>query len=150
MAAIDLPLAHKHFAASCFNAAWDLIDKADRTPEDNDQMLHTAHASVWHWTQREDCTPVKLSVGYWQLARVYALAGLPDESRRYARRCLEVTPADQPFYRGYAFEALARAEKIGGNAAASAEHLVAAQAEAAKVADESERSALQADLTSLA
>jgi hypothetical protein len=28
----DLAAAHKYFSAHCFNAAWDLIEKKDRTP----------------------------------------------------------------------------------------------------------------------
>ena len=148
--AIDPALAHKHFAAKCFNAAWDLIDKADRTPDEDDQMLHVAHASVWHWTQREDCTPVKLSIGYWQLSRVYALARRPEEARRCAEKCLKVTPPDQPFYVGYAYEALARAEKLAGNADAAARHLEAGRREASAVKEESDRQALTADLDSLA
>lgn len=147
---IDLPLAHRHFAARCFNAAWDLIDKTDRTPDEDDRMIHVAHASVWHWMQREDCTPVKLSIGYWQLSRVYALARRPQEARHYAERCLAVSPADQPFYVGYAYEALARAEKAAGNAEAAARHLAAARTQAIEVQDEAEKQALAADLDSLA
>lgn len=148
--AIDLALAHRHFAARCFNAAWDLIDKVDRTPDEDDQMLHVAHASVWHWTQREDCSPVKLSIGYWQLSRVCALARRPDEARHYAAKCLKVTPPDEPFYVGYAHEALARAEKLAGNADAAARHLEAGRGQASAVKDESDRQALAADLDSLA
>ena len=147
---LDLPLAHRHFAARCFNAAWDLIDKTDRTPDEDDRMIHVAHASVWHWMQREDCTPVKLSIGYWQLSRVYALARRPQEARHYAERCLAVSPADQPFYVGYAYEALARAERLAGNAEAAARHLAAASTQASAVQDEAEKQALAADLDSLA
>ena len=46
--------AHKVFSAEAFNSAWDLIEKADRTPEDDELMISLAHASAWHWTQRED------------------------------------------------------------------------------------------------
>jgi hypothetical protein len=28
---VDLQAAHEHFSASCFNAAWDLIDKPNRS-----------------------------------------------------------------------------------------------------------------------
>ena len=52
----DLPTAHRHFAATCFNAAWELIDKPDRTPAEDEQMLLRTFASFYHWTQRADCT----------------------------------------------------------------------------------------------
>ena len=31
---LDVAAAHKYFSAHCFNKAWDLIEKTDRTPED--------------------------------------------------------------------------------------------------------------------
>ncbi|MCB1076937.1 MAG: hypothetical protein KDM64_03820, partial [Verrucomicrobiae bacterium] len=44
--------AHRFFSAECFNRAWDLIDKADRSAEEDDEMRALCHASLWHWTQR--------------------------------------------------------------------------------------------------
>ena len=60
----DSAKAHQHFSAHCFNSAWELIDKPERTPEENEQMIQRTMASLWHWTQREDCTNQKLSIGY--------------------------------------------------------------------------------------
>lgn len=40
---------HKQQAVTNFNAAWDLIEKADRSWEDDLQMIHMAHASRYHW-----------------------------------------------------------------------------------------------------
>ena len=146
---IDLPLAHRYFAAACFNGAWDLIDKSDRTPDEDDEMIQTAHASVWHWMQRADKTPRNLSIGYWQLSRVYALSRQPDNARRYAERCLAITPADEPFYVGFAYEALGRAEAVAGHAEGGREYLAAARRQAELVAQETDRNALLSDLQSL-
>lgn len=30
----DLDAAHRHFSVACFNQAWALLDKPDRTPRD--------------------------------------------------------------------------------------------------------------------
>jgi len=146
---IDLPLAHRYFAAACFNAAWDLIDKPDRTPDEDDEMIQTAHASVWHWRQRADRTPRNLSIGYWQLSRVYALARQPDNARRYAERCLAITPADEPFYIGFAYEALARAEAVAERLEGAREYFDAARRQAELVTAETDRNALLSDLQSL-
>ena len=146
---IDLPLAHKYFAAACFNATWDLIDKPQRTADEDDEMIQTAHASVWHWTQRADRTPRNLSIGYWQLARVYALARQPDNARRFAERCLAITPADEPFYIGFAYEALARAAAVAGHPEGSREYLTAARRQADLVTAETDRRALLTDIESL-
>src|ERR1700687_1872237 len=64
--------AHRFFSAHCFNRAWDLIRKSNRTTIECEQMLQLSQASLWHWTQRSDCTPKNLSIGNWQLSRIYA------------------------------------------------------------------------------
>ena len=46
----DTEQAHRYFSTHCFNMAWQLIEKPDRTPEDDEQMIRLAQASLWHWT----------------------------------------------------------------------------------------------------
>mgnify|MGYP001310921373 CR=1 FL=1 len=121
----DLQVAHKYFAVECFNRAWDYIDKPTRTRDENDKMLELSLASLWHWRQREDCTQTNLSIGYWQVSRVYALMGQTEQARHYGEVCLEfsLTEGVLPFYRGYAYEALARAEATAGNQEAMQSYL---------------------------
>ena len=40
---------HKQFGIDLFNATWDLMDKPVRTIEEDDEMIHGAHASRYHW-----------------------------------------------------------------------------------------------------
>ncbi len=147
----DLQAAHKYFSAECFNRAWDYIDKAVRTSEEDDRMLQLSLASLWHWTQREDCTPTNLSVGYWQVARVYALLQRADPSRHYGQLCLEAARGEGvlPFYRGYAYEALARAERVAGNVDEMEKFLVQAHQVAATLPDPEEKKALLKDLATI-
>ncbi|MEK6237561.1 MAG: tetratricopeptide repeat protein, partial [Planctomycetales bacterium] len=147
---LDEQSAHKHFAASCFNRAWELIEKLDRTPDEEEEMIRLSHASHWHWTQVKGHTPSNLSIGYWQLARVYALAGEAENARRYGRRSLEVSRDEGPFCLGYARESLARAEVLAGNASAAEEHLQEAFRLAEQIKEAEEKSLLLADLNSLA
>ena len=112
---LDRAAAHRHFSAACFNETWALLDKANRTPEENRQMIATAWASLYHWTQRPDCTSQHLSVGYWQVSRVHAVLNLAQEARRYAEVCDAYSHDLPPFYRGYAQEALARAAALTGD-----------------------------------
>ena len=42
---------HHKLAVDCFNSTWSFLDKKDRTPEDDADMIHTAHASRYHWGQ---------------------------------------------------------------------------------------------------
>jgi len=113
----DLQTAHKYFSASCFNQAWDFIDKPDRTAGEDQEMLLLSLASLWHWTQRKDCTESNLSVAYWQVSRIYALLGKIEDARQYGQRCLDISLGAKldPFYIAYAYEALARAEAEAHN-----------------------------------
>ena len=36
-------------AIGLFNYTWTLLENPDRTPEQDDEMLHAAHASRYHW-----------------------------------------------------------------------------------------------------
>jgi hypothetical protein len=146
----DVARAHRWFAATCFNAAWNFIDKPERTPDEDERMLALAHASLWHWTQRDDCTARNLSIGHWQLSRVHALAGEVENARKHARRCLAVTPEEDAFCLGYGHEAAARAEALAGNATAADEHLTAARELLESVTEEGERAMLAADLDTIA
>ena len=119
----DLGAAHRYFAAECFNRAWDLIDKHDRTPEEDEDMIRLNQASLYHWSQREDCTNRNLSVGYWQASRICALLGQADNARRYGELCLRYSQDEEAFYLGYAYEALARAESVAGQGEKAAKYL---------------------------
>src|SRR5436189_157988 len=45
---------HKALSVDCFNRAWELLDKKDRTKEDDERMISMAHASLAHWRMRDD------------------------------------------------------------------------------------------------
>lgn len=145
----DLSAAHRHFSASCFNGVWGLIDKPARSPDDDRAMVSMAHASVYHWQQRPDCTSRNLSIGYWLLSRVYALVGEASNARLYAELCLTHSQDDEPFYLGYAHEALARAKFIEGNRTEGERHLAAAHELARQVTNADERGLLEGDLATV-
>jgi hypothetical protein len=145
----DLAAAHKYFAAHCFNCAWDLIERTDRTPEDDRAMVSLNQASLFHWSQRPDNDDKRRSVGYWQASRIQALLGSAAEARRYAEVCLSYSHKLEPFYLGYAFEALARAAKLAGDAAECKQFLAAAAAQAGSVSRKEDKALLDSDLNSL-
>ena len=60
-------------AASLFNGVWALMEKSDRTPDDDLLMIHMAHASCYHWGRVG--TAVNFVRGEWQCSRVYATLG---------------------------------------------------------------------------
>jgi len=142
--------SHEYFSTCCFNKTWENMDKADhRSIEDDMEMLHTAIASVWHWSQREDVTPENLSIGYWQVSRVYCLISQPNNARRYGFLSLKYAEELPPFYRGYAYETLARAEMINGNRVIMLIHLDKAREMLEQIDDEEDRQALAKDLETI-
>ncbi|MFN7954112.1 MAG: hypothetical protein U0610_20475 [bacterium] len=146
----DVLAAHRFFAADCFNKAWNLIEKQDRSPAEDRQMIALNQASIFHWTQRPDCAPKNLSIGYWQASRIHVLLGLVGEAKRYGQICLDLSQGLDAFYLGYAHEALARAEMAAGRQAEASAHLAKARALANQIADPAERELLLADLATLA
>ena len=145
----DVSAAHRYFSAHCFNGAWDLIDKADRTPEEEEHMIQLNQASLWHWSQREDNADKNRSVGYWQASRIRALLRHANEARRYGQLSLQYSSKLEPFYQGYAYEALARAEQVAGNRALAQEYAAEARRLAEQVSDAEEKKLLVDDLAGI-
>ena len=114
-------------------------------------MLQLSMASLWHWTQREDCTPTNLSIGYWQVSRVYALLRNADQAKHYGLLCLEAAKNEgvEPYYRGCAYEALARAKLIADNEDGMEKYLIQAHQIASSLTDAEEKKMLLKDLASI-
>jgi hypothetical protein len=147
----DHQAAHKYFSAHCFNHAWDLIDKSERTSEEDEQMIHLSLASQYHWSQREDFSSTSASIGFWQTSRIYALIGQVDNARRYGQLCLDASQEEgvPPFYLGYAYEALARAEAAGGKEKEMQAFLDLAKSTAEKIDEADEKKMLLDDLETI-
>jgi hypothetical protein len=145
----DKPAAHKYFSADNFNKTWDYIEKSNRSPEEDLQMLHTAIASLWHWTQRDDATDENLSVGHWQVSRVYNLIKQPNNARTYGLLSLKYAGDLTPFLKGYAYETLARSEMQAGNRVAMYYYLDKAREMAQQITLEEDRRLLLKDLGSI-
>ncbi len=106
---------HKSYATKCFNECWSYIEKDRRNEAEDEEMRRLSEVSFWHWTYVEDHTQENISVGYWQLARVYAISGRYRLAYYYADKCIEVGEKGElePFYIGYGYEARARAYLLG-------------------------------------
>ena len=145
------PETHRRLGVDLFNKAWTLMEKSNRTPEDDDELIHCAHASAYHWLQVG--TQANRARSEWQCSRVYAILGRAEPALHHAQRCLEICEAapdaleewDLPF----AYEALARAHAVAGNAAETSRYLELGRAGAAVIADEDDRALLDADLATI-
>jgi len=142
---------HRQLAADCFNAAWTLIEKPDRTPADDDEMVHCAHAAAYHW--HNVGTAANRARGEWQCSRVYAILGRAEPALDHARRCLEIveaSPAEmEEFDLPAAYEALARAHWVAGDLDESRSYAELGREATAKIADEDDRKIMEADFATI-
>jgi hypothetical protein len=140
------PTDGKKFAAELFNGTWGLLEKEDRTPDDDARMIHMAHASTYHWA--EVGTAVNIVRGEWQCSRVYAVLGRAEPALYHARRALEVCRREGigDFDLAACFEALARACAVAGDADESKRWLREAATAAEDIAEDDDREIVLSDL----
>ena len=146
----NLHEAHIRFSTELFGITQEYIDQADqRSSEEDMTMLHTAIASLWHWTQRDDVSYENLSVGYWQVSRVYNLIKQPHNARTYGLLALKYADGLDPFFKSFAYETLARAEMQSGNRVIMLVYMEKANAMAELIEDEENRALLRKYLSSI-
>lgn len=106
------PRQHRKIGADLFNYTWSLLDAKHRSTDENDEMLHAAHASAYHWAHAGRL--LQRSISEWQISRVYSVLRRPEPALYHARRSLELARRGRvsPFYVAYAYEALARASAV--------------------------------------
>jgi DNA-binding transcriptional MerR regulator len=136
-------------AVDLFNGVWRLMETEDRTPAQDDRMLHMAHASRYHWEQAGSA--VNLARGEWQCSRVYAVLGRAEPARHHARRVLEICEDNGigDWDLAFAHEALARAAAVAGDEEAKERHLADARRAAERIAEPEDRELLESDLLSI-
>jgi hypothetical protein len=151
MVEFDQAEAHRFFSADCFNKAWTLIDMEKRTAEQDQEMIRLNQTSIWHWTQRPDCTDKNLSIGYWQSSRIFSILGQADNALAYGQLCLDVSQSDETgaFYLAYSYEALARAAMVAGADDQVQEFLAKAREVANDIADDEEKGMVLSDLETI-
>jgi len=146
------PEQQRTLAVDLFNHAWTLLRLAERTPEQDDELIHAAHASRHHWS--EVGTTANLARGEWQVSRVYSTLGRAEPALHHARRCLAYCEADpdalEDWDLPYAFEALARAHALAGESAEARRYAAQAHELTGQIADEEDRELLASDLARLA
>lgn len=129
--------AQLHFAKQFNGKTWDLLDKQERTPEEDELLVDYAHASLAHW--RTAGTGVHLQRGAWMLARVYTVLGNTELALQHAGRCLELTEQhnDQlsDFDFAFAYECMARAQALTGNQTEAQKYIELADKTGAAIQD---------------
>jgi len=148
----DLDAAtHRALGVALYNHVWTLLETADRTPAQVDEMIHAAHASRFHWSRAEGREAVNLARGEWQCSRVYAVLGRGEPALWHAARCLAINEANgsADWDIAAAYEAMARASLAAGDLAAATEWKAKATAALDGIADQDDREIIDGDLATL-
>lgn len=140
---------HRKIAGDLFNYTWSLMDRKQRTADEDDEMLHAAHASRYHWGRVG--RPLQRSIGEWQISRVYSVLGRPEGALYHGRRALEIARRGNlgPFYVAYAYEALARGAALAHRPQDHDRWLRAARRIGGRVRSADDRRMLLEDLTTV-
>lgn len=145
----DIAVWHRTFAPRAFNRTWELLDADELTREQEEQMLASTFAQRYHWY--EVGTERNRAIADWQVSRVAVVLGYADLARRFGERSLEIAVeySLDPFVKGFAHEAIARAAASVDDVETFTEHLELARAALAEIEDDEDREILQADLTEM-
>jgi hypothetical protein len=140
---------HKKFATDLFNLTWNLLDKKGRTQDEDDKMIHAAHASRFHWG--EIGTPLEFERGEWQISRVYSVLKRSEPALYHANRCLEICKKNNigDFDVAFAYEALARAYAVAGQKAQCKENMELALKAGQQIKKEDDRNYFLSELKTI-
>jgi len=132
---------HRVFARQTNGRVWELLEKRDRTPAEEREMLTAAYASLFHWLHAG--TVVHEQRGEWLIARVHLELSHQGEALRHARRCKDLTEADQEamedFDVAFAEEVMARVDSLRGETEPAREALKRALAAGQAIQDAEDR-----------
>ena len=140
----------RRLAAGLFNETWRLLDMPKRLPEQDDEMLHAAHASRYHWGKVGE--PVTLARGEWLCSRVYCVLNRPSSAIWHAHRCLELLEefgGGESWDEAAACEGLARAYSVAGNRGERNAWLARAHEALKAVTDQADREPIEEDLKTI-
>jgi tetratricopeptide (TPR) repeat protein len=143
------PDAERELAATLFNATWVYLELDDRNVYDDDAMAHVAHASAHHW--RQVGVPMNFARSEWLCSRVYAVLGRVEPCRHHAQRVLDICTEHElrDFDLAFAYEALARASAVAGDAEQARSYTEQALAAAQDIEEDDDRELLLSDLETI-
>jgi hypothetical protein len=140
---------HEKLAKNLFNLTWSLLDKGDRTEDDDLKMIHAAHASRHHWGEIGE--PLQFERGEWQISRVYSVLGRSEPALFHAEKCLKICEENgiADFDIAFAYEAMARAYALAGDEANLGKYLAMAKKAADNIEDKGNKDYFLGELKSI-
>ena len=140
---------HRTFAVAAFNRSWDLIDKADRSPAEDAELLTAVFASRFHWEPIGD--DENKAVGDWQIAHAASHLDLPQIALTFATSALERAQAAgrTDWLLASCYEGVARAHAIAGDRDERDRYVELARAVLAGVDDPDDRDLIESQLSTI-
>lgn len=142
----EVALWQRRLAGQANNRAWSLSEQPSRSAEEDEEMLHAAHAAMYLWNivgnENNRAHAAQL------LALVYAKLELPGSASRYLARSEPALLSDQaePWERALAHAVAASVAAARGDTTKHREHYRKATEQVAALPDPEDRAILQATL----
>jgi hypothetical protein len=135
----DEPKWRRRLASGANNRAWTLSEKLSRSREEDDEMLHAAHAAAYLWSTIG--TERNHALAHLLLGQVHSLLGIPATADRYATAARDFfTLNDSPPWQLALVHAVAaNAAHCNGSAASHQAEYVAAQLAVEAIANTEEK-----------
>jgi hypothetical protein len=142
----DRALWQRRLASQANNRAWTLAEQSSRTPEEDEDMLHAAHAAMFFWNLVGNAGQKAHAVQL--LAHVCATLKRGDEAAAYLARSSPVLMAAsaEDWERALAHAVAAHVAAARGDAVRHAEHYRQATQQVAALPDAQDRAILEATL----
>ena len=131
----EITRSHKWHAIESNNLAWNLADRPARTAAEDEEMLHAAHASAFHWAKAG--TVLNQARANMLLAHVHAALRDGRAALAYAEQCNDYLAAHDPpdWEMAFSQAVLAHAAYAAGEADLHREYHARAQQLGQAIAD---------------
>jgi hypothetical protein len=136
----------RKLGAAANNRGWTLTEQLTRTPEEDQEMLNAAHASVHLW--RTIGKEKNFALGHLLLGQVHALLGNPTYAMNYANLAYDyfIAKESDPWEVAIVHAVLANAAHCAGLTVLHESHYKTAEQLIAALSDQEDRDILLATL----
>jgi len=142
---------HRAMGVGLYNRTWELLEIANRTKAQDDELVDTAHASAWHWRQVGNAANAARS--HWLCARVYAVLERGEPAAHHAARAVALVEAGGDGFEAWdaaaAAEAMTRALRVQGDRDGAARWRERTTALLAVIEGADDREVIERDLTQI-
>lgn len=140
--------SERQLGVDLFNETWRLIESR----EDDDRMLHAAHASAYHWSLAPESRPANRARSEWLCSRVYAVLRRAEPALHHGRHCLDLCEEHdlRDWDLAFAFEAIARGYAVAGEQPECEAYVRLARGAGEQIADLDDRAHFERDLATVA